>query len=175
MQRGRLCGVLFILLSSCWLLRPLTFLPNSRATTARQVCSQETTYTYTPSDTRAARALCCDDVRAERPPLVRGVHEGLRGALGVHVAHFRRMFLTARNSLRHPTSPIMSRTGPTGFDAWSSWGCFTDGGRRAGHLSVAADPCHSAVLVNLSSGSCMVYGMMQWFAVGRVGTPPARK
>ena len=82
----------------------------------------ETTYTYTPSDARAARALCFDDVRAERAPRVRGVHEGLGGMLGVHVAHFRPMCLTARNSLRHPTSPITSRTGPTRFDARSSWG-----------------------------------------------------
>ena len=51
--------------------------------------------------------LCCDDVRAERAPRVRGVHGGLRGTLGVHVAHFRLMCLTARNSPRHPTSPIM--------------------------------------------------------------------
>ena len=77
----------------------------------------ETTYTYTPSDARGARALCFDDVRAERAPRVRGVHEGLRGALGVHVAHFRPMCLTARNSLRRPKSPVMSRTGPTRFDA----------------------------------------------------------
>ena len=42
--------------------------------------------------------------------------------LGVHVAHFRPMCLTAWNSLRHPKSPITSRTGPTGFDAWSSRG-----------------------------------------------------
>ena len=77
----------------------------------------ETHYTYTPSDARVARALCCDDVRAERAPLVCGVHEGLGGMLGVHVAHFRPMCLTARNSLRHPTSPITSRTGPTRFDA----------------------------------------------------------
>ena len=42
------------------------------------------------------------------------------GTLGVHVAHFRPMCLTARNSLRHPTGPITSRTGPTRFDA-RSW------------------------------------------------------
>ena len=41
---------------------------------------------------------------------------------GVHVAHFGPMCLTTRNNLRHPKSPIMSRTGPTRFDAWSSWG-----------------------------------------------------
>ena len=44
------------------------------------------------------------------------------GTLGVHVAHFRPMCLTAWNSPRHPTSPILSRTGPTGFDARSSRG-----------------------------------------------------
>ena len=82
----------------------------------------ETHYTYTPSDTRAARALCFDDVRAECAPWVCGVHEGLRGALGVHVAHFRPMCLTAWNSPRHPTSPITSCTGPTKFDARSSRG-----------------------------------------------------
>ena len=32
------------------------------------------------------------------------------------------MCLTARNGLRHPKSPIMSRTSPTRFDAWSSRG-----------------------------------------------------
>ena len=41
---------------------------------------------------------------------------------GVHVAHFRRMCLTARNRLRHPKSPVMPRTSPTRFDAWSSRG-----------------------------------------------------
>ena len=41
---------------------------------------------------------------------------------GVHVAHFGPMCLTAWNSLRPPKRPIMSRTGPTRFDAWSSWG-----------------------------------------------------
>ena len=86
------------------------------------VTPTETHYTYTPSDARAARALCCDDVNAERALWVRGVHEGPWSALGVHVAHFRPMCLTAWNSPRHPTSPIMSRTGPTGFDVWSSRG-----------------------------------------------------
>ena len=62
------------------------------------------------------------DVHAERAPWVCGVHGDLGGALGVHVAHFRPMCLTARNSLRHPKSPIMSRTGPTRFDARSSRG-----------------------------------------------------
>ena len=62
-------------------------------------------------------------MRAERAPRVRGVHEGLRGALGVHVAHFRPICLTARmNSPRRPTSPITSRTAPTRFDARSSRG-----------------------------------------------------
>ena len=41
---------------------------------------------------------------------------------GVHVAHFCPMCLTTRNGLRHPKSPIMSRTSPTRFDAWSSRG-----------------------------------------------------
>ena len=39
---------------------------------------------------------------------------------GVHVAHFCPRCLTARNGLRHPKSPVMSRTSPTRFDAWSS-------------------------------------------------------
>jgi hypothetical protein len=39
---------------------------------------------------------------------------------GVHVAHFCPICLTARNGLRHPKSPVMSRTSPTRFDAWSS-------------------------------------------------------
>ena len=46
--------------------------------------------TYTPTDART-RALCCDDVRAERAPRVRGVHEGPWSMLGMHVAHFRPM------------------------------------------------------------------------------------
>ena len=82
-------------------------------------------HTYTPSDARAARALCFDDARAERAPWVCGVHGGLGGALGVRVAYFRPMCLTAWNSPRHPTSPITPRTGPTGFDVRSS-----RGGRR---------------------------------------------
>jgi len=41
---------------------------------------------------------------------------------GVHVAHFYPMCLTARNGLRHPKSPVMPRTSPTRFDAWSSRG-----------------------------------------------------
>ena len=41
---------------------------------------------------------------------------------GVHVAHFCPMCLTTRNGLRHPKSPIMPRTSPTRFDAWSSRG-----------------------------------------------------
>ena len=71
----------------------------------------ETHYSYTPSDARAARALCGDDVRAERAPRVRGVKETPWGIPGMHVAHFRPMCLTAWNSLRPPKSPIMSRTG----------------------------------------------------------------
>ena len=64
---------------------------------------QETHYTYTPSDARAARPLCCDDVRAERVPWVCGVHEGLRGALGVHDAQWifvGRSFRTAKAAER---------------------------------------------------------------------------
>ena len=84
----------------------------------------ETSYTYTPSDARGARALCSDDENAERAPRVRlrGLNETLWSMPGVHVAHFRPMCLTAWNSLRPPKRPIMSRTGPTRFDAWSSWG-----------------------------------------------------
>ena len=91
------------------------------ASTARELACGEFAQ-VTPSDARAARALCGDDVRAERAPRTRGVHEGLRGMLGVHVAHFRPMCLTAWNSLRPPKSPTMSRTGPTRFDARSSRG-----------------------------------------------------
>ena len=40
----------------------------------------------------------------------------------MHVAHFRPMCLTAQNSLRHPKTPIMSRTCPTRVDVWSSRG-----------------------------------------------------
>ena len=61
-------------------------------------------------------------MNAERAPRVRGVKETLWGVPGMHVAHFRPMCLTARNSLRHPKSTVMSRTGPTRFDAWSSRG-----------------------------------------------------
>ena len=68
-------------------------------------------HSYTPSDARATRTLCCDDVNAERAPLVRGVHEGLWIMLGVQVAHFRPMCLTARNSLRRLTSPICLKWG----------------------------------------------------------------
>ena len=59
---------------------------------------------------------------AERAPRVRGVEETTWGIPGMHVAHFRPMCLTAWNSLRPPKRPIMFRTGPTRFDAWSSWG-----------------------------------------------------
>ena len=86
------------------------------------VYEYETHYSYTPSDAHAARALCGNDVRAERAPRVRGVNETLWGVPGMHVAHFGPMCLTAWNSLRPPKRPIMSRTGPTRFDAWSSWG-----------------------------------------------------
>ena len=40
----------------------------------------------------------------------------------MHVAHFRRKCLTARNGLRRPRSPFLPRTGPTRFDARSSRG-----------------------------------------------------
>ena len=80
------------------------------------------THRYTPCDARAARALCGDDVRAECPSRVRGVHEGLRGTLGVHVVHFPPMCLTARISLGRPMSHITPRTGPTRFDVRSSPG-----------------------------------------------------
>ena len=40
----------------------------------------------------------------------------------MHVARFRPMCLTARISLRRPTSHITPRTGPTRFYAWSSRG-----------------------------------------------------
>ena len=79
-----------------------------------ELCGAGRTQSYTPSDARAARALCCDDVRVERAPLVRGVHDGPWSTLGVHVAHFCPMCLTARNSLRNPKSPVMSRTCPRG-------------------------------------------------------------
>jgi hypothetical protein len=82
-----------------------------------QIYHDETSYTYTPSSARAARAPCGDDVRAERAPRDRGVHQPLRSVLGVRVAHFRRKCLTARNGLRRPRSPILPRTGPTRFDA----------------------------------------------------------
>ena len=61
-------------------------------------------------------------MHAERAPRVRGVKETPWSMPGVHVAHFGPMCLTAWNSLRPPKRPIMSRTGPTRFDAWSSWG-----------------------------------------------------
>ena len=74
-------------------------------------------HSYTPSDARATCTLCCDDVNAERAPLVRGVHEGLWIMLGVQVAHFRPMCLTARNSPPARATLrvllIMSRTAPT--------------------------------------------------------------
>ena len=98
-------------------------------------------YSYPPSDAHFARTLCGDDVRAERAPRACGVHGGPHGMLGVHVAHFRRICLTARNSLRRPTSPITSRTGPTRFDVWSSrgrWHERTLGERPHVHCSAAA-------------------------------------
>ena len=76
-----------------------------------------------PPATRAPRAPFASTTCA--PSVPHGSVGSMRasgGMLGVHVAHFRPMCLTARNSLRHPTSPITSRTGPTRFDAWSSRG-----------------------------------------------------
>ena len=69
--------------------------------------------TYSLPFARTRRPPRGDDVRAERAPRVRGVHEALWGMPGVHVAHFSPMRLPARNSLRPPKSPIMSRTAPT--------------------------------------------------------------
>ena len=89
---------------------------------SKQVVSfrnQRLRHSYTPLPTRA---LCGDHVRAEFASRVRGVHEGLRGTLGVHVVHFPPMCLTARISLRRPTSHITPRTGPTRFDVRSSPG-----------------------------------------------------
>jgi hypothetical protein len=65
----------------------------------------------TTSEPRAARALCFDGVRAERAPRVRGVHEGLRDA---HVAHFRPICLTARNSPRRPRALLRPARPPRG-------------------------------------------------------------
>ena len=57
-----------------------------------------------PLGARAARALCFDDVRAERAPRVCGVHEGLRGTLDVHVP--RRPFSSdVPHRLEQPTPP----------------------------------------------------------------------
>ena len=77
--------------------------------------------TYTPSgarcrrarNARAARApLRRRPTRAERDLRDRGVHEALRGMLGVHVAHFCPMGLTAQNSLRHPRALFYVPHGP---------------------------------------------------------------
>ena len=69
--------------------------------------------TYGPSFARTRRPPRGDDVRAERTPRVRGVHEALWGMPGVHVAHFSPMRLPAWNSLHPPKSPVMSPTAPT--------------------------------------------------------------
>eukprot|EP00964_Phaeocystis_antarctica_P143352 scaffold108891_cov54-Phaeocystis_antarctica.AAC.2 len=62
-------------------------LPSHRSS-ARPIClARETHYSYTPSDARAARALCGDDASAERVPRVRGVKETLWGMPGMHVEH----------------------------------------------------------------------------------------
>ena len=54
-------------------LQPLRDTPPTREHLGRQVmtvaCCAQTTYSYTPSEARAARVLCCDDVRAERAPI----------------------------------------------------------------------------------------------------------
>ena len=73
---------------------------------------QETTMTYGPSFARTRRPPRGDDVRAERAPRVRGVHEALWGMPGVHVAHFNPMRLPAWNSLHPPKSPVMPPHGP---------------------------------------------------------------
>ena len=56
-----------------------------RADVSRRRFSQillcETHHTYTPSDARAARALCGDDASVERAPRVRVVKETLWGVL----------------------------------------------------------------------------------------------
>ena len=78
----------------------------------RQLCQHETTMTYGPSFARTRRPPRGDDVRAERAPRVRGVHEALWGMPGVHVAHFSPMRLPAWNSLHPPKSPVMPPHGP---------------------------------------------------------------
>ena len=55
--------------------------------------------TYGPSFARTRRPPRGDDVRAERAPRVRGVHEALWGMPGVHVAHFGPMRPTAWRSV----------------------------------------------------------------------------
>ena len=49
----------------------------ARSARSQKIHLLETHYSYTPSDARAARALCFDDARAERGPWVCGVHGGL--------------------------------------------------------------------------------------------------
>ena len=51
-------------------------------------CNDETTMTYTPSNTRPARALFCDDVRAGRAPRDREPCEARWSMPGLHVAPF---------------------------------------------------------------------------------------
>ena len=60
------------------------------STTHRRCCGVGRNYVHLlrPFE-RAVRALCVNDVRAERAPRDRGVHEPLRSVLGVRVAHFR--------------------------------------------------------------------------------------
>ena len=82
----------------------------------------ESTYTYSPSDAVAGRASHVDDVRAGRLPWHGGLGEVLPGTIGLRVVHFPPRCLTARISLRRPTSHITPRTGPTRFDVRSSPG-----------------------------------------------------
>ena len=66
-----------------------------------------------PLGARAARALCFDDVRAERAPRVCGVHEGLRGTLDVHVP--RRPFSSdVPHRLEQPAPPYVPYYVPHG-------------------------------------------------------------
>ena len=69
--------------------------------------------TYGPSFARTRRPPRGDDVRAERAPRVRGVHEALWGMPGVHVAHFSLMRLPARNSPRPLRALLCPPTAPT--------------------------------------------------------------
>ena len=53
------------------------FVPRRSLAAGTAACLRSGDYAQLhPSDARAARTLCCDDVNAERAPRVRGVHEG---------------------------------------------------------------------------------------------------